>query len=98
MATLIDISYFYGSRAIAQADDPAVAATVQEFINEYEARYLQELLGPLLYTDFVNGLAASEPPARYVALKEGIEFVNRDGAPRKWMGFVYVLNGFKKSP
>jgi hypothetical protein len=54
--SLIDKTYFVGELDIPNWSNANVAARLQLFIDKYEARFLKQLLGNDLYTDFIAGI------------------------------------------
>lgn len=54
--SIITPADFKAENAIAQREQPAVAALIQDFIDKYEPLFLKKLLGIDLYDQFVAGL------------------------------------------
>lgn len=97
MANIIDVSFFQGGQTeIAQSTEASVAATVNRYINTLEQDFLRELLGYELSKLFQAGYASV---AKYQALLNGAEYVNRFGDADKFRGIVFTdgLDGRKRS-
>lgn len=71
--SIIAPSDFKAQNSIAQREQPAVAALIQEFIDKYEPMFLKKLLGLSLYNEFVSGLAADPVDAKWLALRDDTE-------------------------
>jgi hypothetical protein len=72
---LIDASYFTAEINIPNADKPEVSELIDTFIEKYEKRFLHELLGHGLYTDFIAGVAVKPvPDAIWTDLKNGTNY------------------------
>lgn len=95
MANLIDTSYFINEIAVAQIDYPPVAQVVTDLISKYEPFYLTVILGPQLHREFMLGLGDAVVEDRWLHLRDGFDYVDSAGIPRRWVGFV---NDLKLSP
>ena len=94
MAALIDKTYFFGILNIAQLSSTAVTDKVNWFINHYEPKFMEGLLGYELYKAFL----AATAEARFVNLLNGEEYTNTSGQLKKWKGLLRTSNGSKFSP
>jgi hypothetical protein len=90
MAT-IDSSYFFGPINIAQKS--AVSSALTMFIDEHEDKLLTDLLGYELYKLYKNGIEAATPDAKWLAIRDGVEYTNRNGRLTKWRGLRYTSSG-----
>lgn len=95
MPTIIDTSYFKGDLQIAQLAQQAVSAKATKYIDTYEPELLEKALGYELCKAFTDGLTADPADARWVALRDGAEYTDRNGDLTKWDGFK---NAKKLSP
>lgn len=86
---LINNSYFYGDLLIPQKSSAAVTANLNWFINQYEEKYLTEILGYELYRDFKAGIEAATPDQQWIDLRDGKEFTDRNGTLTKWKGLCF---------
>jgi hypothetical protein len=69
---LVSVNDFIIEINIPNTDETAVIENLQGFINKYEPRYLTQLLGDALYTDFKAGLVIEPIPAKWQSLKDNI--------------------------
>lgn len=90
---LIDTSYFRGDLEIAQLSFAPVAANVTRFINQYEPKYLQAMLGYAIYKDFIAGLLADPIDSKWTDLLNGAEYINQYGVLDKWPGLLQLIDG-----
>jgi hypothetical protein len=92
---LIDSTFFQGNLLIPNLDKDTVQATVEYYINEYENKFLESLMGLDLYTKYVAEAVDVTPlPARWADVVNG-----KTG--NKWRGLIYTPGAnedFKKSP
>lgn len=95
---IINPTYFAGDLTIPQLSQPAVQNTLSWFINEYEPKFLNDLLGYQLYSDYTAGITGATPAAIWTELRDGKEYTNKFGRLDKWKGLSFTLNGVKKSP
>lgn len=72
--SLIDTSYFVNELNVPNADKPEVSEQLEAFIDKYEKRFLADLLGHGLYTDFTNGLASQPVDDIWTDLKNGTNY------------------------
>jgi hypothetical protein len=90
MANLIDHTYFFRERTIAQISEQSVSENVDAFIARYEPEIMTWLLGAALYSDFKAGLAAAPPTAdKWVKLRDGVaSYVDAHGHSQAYFGIV----------
>lgn len=74
MANQTTFSYFIGEYTVQNitGTHPAVtvnAADLNWFITKYEKEYLKMVMGEALYDEFVTGIAAGSPEAKWTELK-----------------------------
>lgn len=97
MAT-IDSTYFFGPVLIPQNSDSAVSGSLQLFIDTKEPELLRQLLGYELHKAYTAGIAAGSPDAKWIAIRDGKEYTNRQGYLDKWRGLKFTDGTGKKSP
>lgn len=68
--SIISPTDFKGERVIAQVENVTVRANVQWFIDKYEPKFLKELLGLDLFTEFEAGLLLDPIPDKWIALRD----------------------------
>lgn len=86
--SLIDYTYFQKRiTAIPNLNQEAVRANLDDNINIYEDEYLVNVLGQDLKDEFISGLEAVTPEAKWLALRDGATFTYC-GSNYKWKGFV----------
>lgn len=90
---LIDYTYFYGPLMVAQIGTAAVQSNLQQYINRYEPRIMDLLLGYELYRDFKAGLIEDPVLQKWTDLLYGKEYTDRKNNVRRWMGFVAYTDG-----
>lgn len=61
---------FKGERAIPQLEEKHNRDNVQWFIDKYEPKFLKELLGATLYSEFVAGLQADPIDPKWIELRD----------------------------
>lgn len=98
MATLINSTFFQGRLEIAQKTQGAVSTSLQLLIDTLEPEYLDLVLGYELKRDYLIGIALGSPEAKWVNLRDGVEFTNRKGSLDKWPGFKFIEGGMNRSP
>jgi hypothetical protein len=81
---LIDLSYFFGDRAIPQLSQPSVKDNVEWYIKVYEKKFFAELLGYPFNTVYQAGLVANDP--LYLNIQNGAEYLDSDLHTQKWIG------------
>lgn len=84
----IDASYFFAELSIAQKSDNANSLTM--FINEHEEKLLADLMGYELYKAYKTGIAAGTPDAKWIAIRDGLEYTDRRGYLTKWRGLIFT--------
>lgn len=95
MANIIDLTYFRGEINIPGFQSEAQKNIVNGFISKYEPEYLQYAMGYPLWSAFVAGLEADVVAEKWLSLRDGIVFTNKEGRTKKWEGFK---NSERKSP
>lgn len=70
-----------------------VATELTQYINSYEPEILIYILGYDLYKQYIAGIGAGSPQAKWTALRDGKEY-EISGTYYKWRGF---LNANKES-
>lgn len=71
--SIITPAIFKGEITIAQTENPYMVTNVQDFIDEYDPKFLKELLGLALYNEFIAGLAVTpveDIDAKWIALRD----------------------------
>lgn len=63
---------------IPNLDDAETLADFNSFINDKEQEVLTELLGRSLYVDLIAGLAVGSPLAKWIDLRDGVDYENED--------------------
>lgn len=96
MAT-IDSTYFFGNTHIPQGSATGVAGSLQLLIDSKEPELLEMLFGYELYKAYTTGIAAGSPDAKWISLRDGKEYTNRQGYLTKWKGLKFTLGTSKKS-
>lgn len=74
--SIITPTAFKAQNSIAQREQPAVAALIQEFIDKYEPLFLKKLLGIDLYNEFIAGLAEDPIDSKWISLRDDTELKN----------------------
>jgi len=87
MAT-IDATYFFAELTIAQKSENANSLTM--FINEHEEKLLADLLGYELHKNYKAGIGAGSPAAKWLAIRDGLEYTNRQNHLTKWRGLIFA--------
>ena len=90
---LIDTSYFVGELNIPNKDKDAVSGLLDLFIDKYEKRFLEELLGYELYMAFVAGLGAATPSDEWINLRDGVEYTDLSSRTRFYPGLISAVSG-----
>ena len=101
--SIINIDYFNGDLNIPNTDHEEVKADLELFINQYESKFLSELLGFETYKLFHDDIDYSVPEASispWEELLSGAEFVDSHKRKNKWPGFIGDQFGIdhKESP
>lgn len=97
MANTIDTTFFFGNVLIPQNSDVAVAGSLQLFIDNKEPELLTMLLGYELYKAYAAGIVAGSPLQKWLDLRDGKEYTNRQGYLTKWRGLKFTDTASKKS-
>lgn len=71
---IVTTADFVGENAIAQVEQPNVAAEVNLFIDKYEPEYLHKVLGLALFDAYTAGIIAEDPI--YIALRDGGTYIS----------------------
>lgn len=90
---LIDTSYFQAELSIGQITSPAVAESMNLFIEKYEEEFLMKLLGYPLYKAFINGLAVDPVDQRWLDVLNGAEYTYPGSFVRKYKGLLILPYG-----
>jgi len=92
MSNILSITDFDGYRALAQNDKIEL---IETFLSQSEKKYLTDLLGAQLYTEFKAALDAGSPAQKWVDLRDGATIVHDDntiifaGVKEMLIGFTY---------
>ena len=81
---IIDITYFFEDIQIGQLSEQSVQDKVILLIQQTEPKILKGLLGYETY----KLLMAENPESRFVDLKNGIEYTDKNGLLKKWEGLA----------
>lgn len=69
--SIITYTDFKGEQNIAGTENIGTRENLQLFIDKYEREFLKELLGSVLYNQFVSGLAVlPNPDPKWIALRD----------------------------
>ena len=82
MANLIDASFFVAEISIPNNTATEVAQNINWFINKYEPKVLEQLLG----YELSKLLVASPIDVRFANLINGVEYTDDSGVLTKWRG------------
>lgn len=85
---LIDRTYFVGDLNIPNTNTTAIGELVDWFIEKYEEKFLQGVLGYSLYKAFKAGMQEDPVPQKWTDLIEGVEYTDISGKLRFWNGLV----------
>lgn len=83
MPTLISPTDFIGECNIPNPSNTDVATYIQGFINQYEPNCMSNVLGYVLYKDYL----AHMTDIRFVNILNGAEFTDSGNTLRKYVGF-----------
>jgi hypothetical protein len=97
LANIIDTTFFFGRINVAQKSDATVSNNLQALINELEPEVLTSLLGYELYKDYKAGISVGSPDAKWLAIRDGVEYTNRREVLSKWKGLRYTEGTTNKS-
>lgn len=96
MASYLTVNYFVGELFVPNIVGTSVVNTVNAnnlkwFIAKYEPEFVEKLLGSVLYQQYLDGLAADIPAAKWLALKGKIYVVDtiNDAYLSPAAGYVY---------
>lgn len=84
---LIDVSYFVLEINIPNTEKAPIASKVNGFINKYENKILDIVLGYPLRKQFLDGYTQPTPADKWVKLAEGADYTVND-KPTRWKGIV----------
>lgn len=96
---LINETYFVGDLNIPNTSNPAILERLQWFINKYERKMLEDLLGYELWKLLDTQITQEEenspatPLPRLASLLDGTEYTDTGGRLRNWRGLVYTESG-----
>lgn len=91
---LIDTSFFQFPCVVPNIDKPTVMAQLNLFINTYEPKFLEKVLGPRLYAAYKS----DNTTPRFVDLINGKNYTPKgETFPINWQGLVVNTNGQKSS-
>lgn len=85
---LIDRTYFVGELSIPNTSTTAIGSLVDLFIEKYEEKFLQSVLGYSLYKAFKAGLLVVPVAQQWTDLIEGVEYTDLNNQVRLWKGLV----------
>lgn len=86
--SLIDRTYFVGELNIPNTSQAAIGSAVDLFIEQYEEKLLNEVLGYTLYKAFKAGLQVIPVDQKWTDLIEGVEYIDLNSKTRFWKGLV----------
>lgn len=86
--SLIDRTYFVGELSIPNTSQAAIGSAVDLFIEQYEDKLLNEVLGYTLYKALKAGLQDAPVAQKWTDLIEGVEYTDLANKTRKWQGLV----------
>lgn len=93
MDAIIDIDYFFGEIFIPAKQQQT--ELINDFIDKYQDKYLQEVLGYSFYKSFADGMEAETPASKWTDIIDGAEYTDANGKTQKWAG---LANDLKVSP
>lgn len=85
---LIDRTYFVGELNIPNTSQAAIGSAVDLFIEQYEEKLLNEVLGYTLYKALKAGLLIVPVAQKWTDLIEGVEYSDLATKTRFWKGLV----------
>lgn len=85
---LIDRTYFIGDLNIPNTSDAAVGSLLDWFIEKYEEKFLNDVLGYDLHKAFKAGMLEVTIPQKWTDLIEGVEYTDLQSNTRFWKGLV----------
>lgn len=86
--SLIDRTYFVGELNIPNTSQATIGSAVDLFIEQYEDRFLNEVLGYTLYKALKAGLQEMPVAQKWTDLIEGVEYTDAYSKVRFWKGLV----------
>jgi hypothetical protein len=86
--SLIDRTYFVGELNIPNTNQAAIGSAVDLFIEQYEEKLLNEVLGYTLYKALKSGLQEVPVAQKWTDLIEGVEYTDINSKTRFWKGLV----------
>ena len=84
---LIDVSYFVLEINIPNTGQATIRDKVNGFIDKYENKILDIVLGYPLRKQFLNGYLLPTPDDKWLKLAEGAEYIVND-VPKEWQGIL----------
>lgn len=85
---LIDRTYFIGELNIPNTHTTEIGGLLDLFIEKYETKFLNELLGYELYKAFKAGLLEDPINQKWTDLIEGVEYTDLQEKTRFWPGLL----------
>lgn len=85
---LIDRTYFIGDLNIPNTSNAAVGSLLDWFIEKYEEKFLNDVLGYDLHKAFKAGMEEDPVPQKWTDLIEGVEYTDLQDKTRFWKGLV----------
>jgi hypothetical protein len=85
---LIDRTYFVGELNIPNTSSAAVGSLVDLFIEKYEEKLLNDVLGYSLHKAFKAGMQEMPVAQKWTDLIEGVEYTDTNLKTRFWKGLV----------
>ena len=96
--SLIDRTYFVGELNIPNTNQAAIGSAVDLFIEQYEEKLLNDVLGYTLNKALKAGLQEVPVAQKWTDLIEGVEYTDINSKTKLWKGLVTqpptVLNAF----
>jgi hypothetical protein len=86
--SLIDRTYFVGELNIPNTSQTAIGSAVDLFIEEYEEKLLNDVLGYTLYKALKAGLQVIPIAQKWTDLIEGVEYTDVNSKTKFWKGLV----------
>jgi hypothetical protein len=85
---LIDRTYFVGELNIPNTSNAAIGSLVDLFIEKYEEKLLNDVLGYSLNKAFKAGMQVVPVAQKWTDLIEGVEYTDTNSKTRFWKGLV----------
>jgi hypothetical protein len=86
--SLIDRTYFVGELNIPNTSQAAIGSAVDLFIEQYEEKLLNEVLGYSLYKALKTGLQEVPVTQMWTDLIQGVEYTDLNSKVKLWKGLV----------